>query len=795
MLTRSRIPAMSIRRACIESLEQRKLLSVAIPSGYAQIGEAITVDATSSAVVSSGLQLESGIQYFIKASGIHQLALNPTRQADAQFYEKNPGDWARGSKPHLRVTGVSSWGSTRDTEGEYGAYVTGNSAQLTAWVNDSYYGDNAGSLQLQVFQKVILDSLTVSDPAHVENAVTDSGTLYVEEGGDHTATIAITGLVTPGAGADKALWRIDEPYAYQSQGNFASDSNNVTLTVVDGNRVWNVKAGVDNNGNGNLDASEVTKTVGVTVVDVESLTVTDLADNYSITNPPGAEMYVAEAAVGTPGAGSVKIKIEAEYLPTGPGAGSHILWDVLGGTISGTTPGNFGGTAAPEVTLTPGTGNRAYDVKIGFDNNADGSLQLAEIDHIITVRVLKLDWKIVSKNTDGSDVTDAMELDSIKYNFKVDGLPSGGTNLTYHVQKPDGSYETSNGYYPVPTHDMYFIPPNVLDGDTDHKYAFETYYTIPAPYGSRTFTSPKINIDIFELWIKSFRDDATGKEWKVSIGDAISYEAISGSKATDWSWDMEDGVPDAWNPTGGNAKSGSSMVIPFSDEERASNSWFGDAYGTVTVKCTSGLGRSHTLHSTDMTGAPKAKVFFDPNKAVDGNAPAAGKPPAWFVFWNQTGAGNSDVSYDHSIAAGTFGVTSFGYNATTGVVVSVSKPKIGAAASGSSTVGLTSTTITGIDTFFMTVRHEMLHYDELSASIGAANADGDYIAASLEGDKNGNGIIDGGETDPALYSTHGTTPSGPSDAEWRAYWMEGNVWNADIGSFDSVDWSKGGKQW
>jgi hypothetical protein len=238
------------------------------------------------------------------------------------------------------------------------------------------------------------------------------------------------------------------------------------------------------------------------------------------------------------------------------------------------------------------------------------------------------------------------------------------------------------------------------------------------------------------------------------------------------------------------------MVIPFSDLSDAENDWFGDAYGTVYVKCVSGLGVTHEFYSTDMPTPQKAKVFFDPSKTLDGNnAAAVGGIPAWFTFWNQTAAGSNNVSFDSTLGAGTYGVTRWYRDTTTGEVTDVDQPLIGGSANGSSSVGLTTTTITGIDTFYMTVRHEMLHYDELTASIGEPNVDGDGLAASLEGDKNGNGVIDGGETDPALFSTHGITPSGPSDVEWRAYWMESNAWNSSIGTFDSVDWSKGGKQW
>ena len=52
-----------------------------------------------------------------------------------------------------------------------------------------------------------------------------------------------------------------------------------------------------------------------------------------------------------------------------------------------------------------------------------------------------------------------------------------------------------------------------------------------------------------------------------------------------------------------------------------------------------------------MTPWQKAEVYFDPNKAVDGNAPAANKPPAWFVFWQQGGVPElAGFKYDDTTA-------------------------------------------------------------------------------------------------------------------------------------------------
>jgi hypothetical protein len=67
---------------------------------------------------------------------------------------------------------------------------------------------------------------------------------------------------------------------------------------------------------------------------------------------------------------------------------------VLGGTVDGASSGDFYNDA-PTVVLRPGTGSRVYDVKIGFDDNADASLAASEIDRWIKVYVVKADVKEV----------------------------------------------------------------------------------------------------------------------------------------------------------------------------------------------------------------------------------------------------------------------------------------------------------------------------------------------------------------------------------------------------------------
>ncbi len=186
----------------------------------------------------------------------------------------------------------------------------------------------------------------------------------------------------------------------------------------------------------------------------------------------------------------------------------------------------------------------------------------------------------------------------------------------------------------------------VLDGDDDHKleFAIDVYAEVK---GISTLHSSFCRLDVYELWIKHFKDKKTGKDWKVCVGRNIEYEAFASSDCVEWIWDMEDGWGDAWNPTGGNEKTGDTMYIPYSDLDGASNSWFGDTYGNVTVSCDDGDGNEFSFDSTDMDPSTKASVFFDPDKNIKGLTPTQFHKPAWYVFWKEGNVveGISDFGY------------------------------------------------------------------------------------------------------------------------------------------------------
>ncbi|HOY32567.1 MAG TPA: hypothetical protein PKW80_11870 [Bacteroidales bacterium] len=233
------------------------------------------------------------------------------------------------------------------------------------------------------------------------------------------------------------------------------------------------------------------------------------------------------------------------------------------------------------------------------------------------------------------NITQCMEGRSVTFTAEVsDDFPVSLTdpiNITFYFKDAAGN-EWNEEVWSWDRIEYYTADADqVPDGDADHKFTTPIY--VEAENGDCSATSPTINLDVYELWIDYVKDNTTGKAWKVVVGEFISYSAIASSDCSDWQWEAPDGIWDNWGTTGGTSKTGTDLRIPYSELSSASNSDFGDAYGTIRVSCQDGEGNSHTFSSTDMTPANKVKIFFDPDLNVNGGAPSTANPPCWFVFW------------------------------------------------------------------------------------------------------------------------------------------------------------------
>lgn len=377
------------RCVLIEPLEARQLLSVTVPNGYMKITDSpISIDSSSDAPVETGITLQSGIKYFFVASGTHQVATHPDRQSDAQFYEE-AGDlaWIKSSTPRLRVTGVGSWGSVFASDHEYGATITGNGSELAPWIYDTRYQDNSGSLDLDVYEQVQLNTLTVNDSNKPDNTVTvsdsNSQDLAILQDSAGNATIDIAGEINPDESdaREHVLWDVREKKdnSIDYNGTFNDEPSGLVLTPSADNHAFVVQGGFDNNDDGTLDPDEVTRTVNVYVIPNKVNSTGDAGAQDETKTPwtggfnsEGAPEVTLRSLIQYDNAASDPLGINFNIPTSDPGHNGSV-WNIsTSGEPTVTTPITIDGTTQPGAGGTPvvvlnGSGT-------GLDFQADGDV-------------------------------------------------------------------------------------------------------------------------------------------------------------------------------------------------------------------------------------------------------------------------------------------------------------------------------------------------------------------------------------------------------------------------------------
>jgi hypothetical protein len=242
-------------------------MSVTVPAGYVEIAS-LTLDATT--LAAQTVDVDAGRDYFFKATGTHVLAQNPTRLADAAGYEPTAGTWSTGTHLHVRLDGVDvvDWGA-HASENEYGnSYTPTADATLSAVISDSNPSDNSGSLSLTVYERVLLASFTATEQGGSAASATDAGgaadVLYVT-----ALDITNSAIVDLSAGVSvdsdaalgQAVWAFyDSQDVLLGEDSFDEGNDVISCTFAGPSDFYTIRAGVDTNGNGYLDAeSETTR--------------------------------------------------------------------------------------------------------------------------------------------------------------------------------------------------------------------------------------------------------------------------------------------------------------------------------------------------------------------------------------------------------------------------------------------------------------------------------------------------------------------------------------------------------
>jgi len=184
------------------------------------------------------------------------------------------------------------------------------------------------------------------------------------------------------------------------------------------------------------------------------------------------------------------------------------------------------------------------------------------------------------------------------------------------------------------------------------------------------------------------------------------------------------------------------------------------------------------------------KVFFD-QLGTQNPSTANPKPKNWFFYWTQTSANKGSPNYVNGNGGGYVQFTdnpNYRVYIDDGCTGSYTTPQVGQNA---------NTTLTHIDNFAWTVRHEYRHHEQGVAWWGAGgyngadDGDGDNMKDSFEGAM-GYGAADGGpfdDTDPDTFNNDGNLVN---DTERHAVFTQEN-WN--VGSADGDDWAHPGNQW
>ncbi|MDR2641535.1 MAG: hypothetical protein LBC74_01950 [Planctomycetaceae bacterium] len=225
-------------------------------------------------------------------------------------------------------------------------------------------------------------------------------------------------------------------------------------------------------------------------------------------------------------------------------------------------------------------GNHEYTFKAGLDANYDGYLQTSEATHSIKIRILSA--KVTPEDAGGAigavPLTECMEGRWLTLTATIPNWSSFSENAAYkfYFKKADGTNWSKDKYSKSASTSVDWIyAGSVSSSSTAVSHYFDTPIYVTVTYKGVTATSDTLSIRVRELFIEYFKDNATGKDWKVCVGDDIAYKAVASDDCQNWAWEMPDGIFNAWNISS-NKKSGTDIKIPYTDLARASNSWFGD---------------------------------------------------------------------------------------------------------------------------------------------------------------------------------------------------------------------------
>ncbi len=140
----------------LKSLAMAAVIGLSSSAASAAVVDAFSLDVTSAAGTDSSVTLDVGTVYHVTVSGRFFLGSNTQRhEADAEFFNLgssplNPLDGVTSTEIGVGIDGVDVDFGAFDPSSVYTTTVVGDGTTINLFFSDSNYGDNTGSLSVEI---------------------------------------------------------------------------------------------------------------------------------------------------------------------------------------------------------------------------------------------------------------------------------------------------------------------------------------------------------------------------------------------------------------------------------------------------------------------------------------------------------------------------------------------------------------------------------------------------------------------------------------------------------------------
>ena len=145
-----------------KALATAAVIGLSSSAASAAVVDVFSLDVTSAAGTDSSVTLDLGTEYSVTVSGRFFLGSNTTRHvADAEFFNLgssplNPLDDVTSAEIGVGIDGADVDFGAFDPSSVYTTTVVGDGTTINVFFNDTNYGDNTGSLSVEIAEIAVV---------------------------------------------------------------------------------------------------------------------------------------------------------------------------------------------------------------------------------------------------------------------------------------------------------------------------------------------------------------------------------------------------------------------------------------------------------------------------------------------------------------------------------------------------------------------------------------------------------------------------------------------------------------